>query len=212
MHLVDADKNKREHNLTLLGEAGALRPCSSCLWAKGTGEVAWERHCAQGESYAAVLGRRRRGLSCVLDIFGWGVLPAELSSGLHCCKDLLHLSCRTSHLSLSNFMRFLLVPSCSRSGLSEGQFCPGTCQSLSFGGFGVGCRLDEGSHCLHFTPLTKILNCQNRSLRNSTFKSLQVEYEPLSSKNKAVCHPPTNPPVQTRMFQPRYKGARGNHA
>lgn len=135
------------------------------------------------------LGGGRKGLSCVLDIFGCGVLPAELSSDLYCCKELLHPSGRTSHLSLSNFVRFLLVLSSSHSGFSEWQFCPGTCQSLSFGEFGVSCRLCEGHTVSTFTSLTKILNYPNRSLRNSACKSLQVEYEPIKLNKQGSFSP-----------------------
>lgn len=136
-----------------------------------------------------VLVRRRKGFSCVLDIFGCGVLPAELSSGLYCCRELLHPSCRTSHLSLSDVMRFLLVPSCSCSGLSEWHSALARVNRSPL----VSLVSAAGSMKVHtvstFTSLTKILNCQNMSLRNSAYKSLQVEYEPFKLKKQDILSP-----------------------
>lgn len=111
---------------------------------------------------------------------------AELSSSQYCCKELLHPSSRTSHSSLSSVMR--LVPSSSCSDLPEWQFCPGTCHSplvnlVSAGGL---MRVHTVST---LTSLTKILNCLNRSLRNSAYKSLQVEYEPFKLKKQGSFSP-----------------------
>lgn len=182
MHLTDA--RRRESTAWLFWERwehlGLAPPF--CELGKGHTGIGMRETLPKESSYAAVLGRERKGLSCVLHSFGCGVLPAELSSSLYCCKELLCPSCRTSHLSLSNEMRFLLTPSPSCSGLSEWQFCPGTCQSLYVGDFGVSCRLDEVHTLSTFMSLTKILNCPDRSLRNSVYKSLQVEYESFKHK------------------------------
>lgn len=191
MHLVDADKNKRKHNLALLGEAGALRACSTFLWAGQRTHGKWqERDTVPKESSCAVvLGRRRKGFSCVLDVCGYGVLPTELSSSLYCCKELLHPSCRTSHLSLSNVMRFLLVPSYGCSGLSEwhSALARVNCSPLVSLVSAVG--LMKVHTVSTFTWPTKILNCPNRSLRNSAYKSLQVEYEPFKLKKQGGLSP-----------------------
>lgn len=120
-----------------------------CELGKGHTESGVRDTVPKESSYAVVLGRRRKGFSCVLDIFCCGVLlwscraqqqPVLLQGAASPqFQDLTFILVKCHEVG--PFLQLLRSPWVAVLPWD---------MSLSFGEFGVSWRLDEGAHCLHF--------------------------------------------------------------
>lgn len=142
------------------------------------------------------------------------LLPRCPVSSLYCCQGLFLPRGRTGHLSLLNFMRFLLAHSSSLPGSLWMAALPA---SMSSTPLSLGLSVDFVRVCSVFSSilLTETLNKTRwspevfYSLLPSRWSTTMSRY-PLSSTVQSVFHPASSPSTQTITSQLGYKDvARG---